>query len=140
MLSQTAEYAMRSLIYLARNEERRVRVDEIAEVLQVPRNYLSKILYALSKAGVLDSLRGPRGGFQLAGPAGELSLLRIIELFDELEVGRTCLLGHPECSDRNPCAVHTRWKGLSEQVARFFRETTLEEVANDPKVRLPLKL
>lgn len=126
MLSDTAEYALRAVLYIAqRHEEGPVRAEQAAEALHVPRNYLSKILHVLAKEGVLSSTRGPQGGFRLGVPAARLRLFQIVQPFDSLEPRRTCLLGRPECSDRNPCTAHERWKGISDQVAGFFRGTTV---------------
>jgi Rrf2 family protein len=85
----------------------------------------------LARAGVLSSSRGKHGGFQLAKPASELSLLAIVGRFDQIAERRSCLLGRPECSDRLACAAHWRWKAVSEQVATFFSETTVEQLLGD---------
>lgn len=128
MLSHTAQYALQAMIYLGEREgEPPIRVDDIAEALGVPRNYLSKVLHALTRRGILRSLRGPRGGFTLARPAKSVNLLAVVEPFDDIEARRTCLLGKKECSDVNPCAVHQQWRATATEVARFFRETTLAE-------------
>ncbi len=72
MLSQTAEYALRTVLYLAaRQGDGLFRVSEIAEELGIPQNYLSKTLHILARAGVLHSSRGKHGGFRLAKPANE---------------------------------------------------------------------
>lgn len=129
MLSNTSEYALRAVIYLGeRQGEGTIRVDEIAEALDVPRNYLSKILHALVKQDVLRSTRGPHGGFQLARPAAEISLFDVVSPFDDIEARRVCLLGRRECSDENPCAIHSHWRGVATRVAAFFRDTTLAQV------------
>jgi Rrf2 family protein len=132
MLSNTGEYALRAVIHLAEHEgEGPVRVEDVARALDVPRNYLSKILNALVKRGILVSCRGPRGGFELAMPATEISLFDVVSEFDSMEARRECLLGRGECSDANPCAVHDLWKGLATDVALFFRETKLADVVED---------
>nr|NIP61150.1 Rrf2 family transcriptional regulator [Gemmatimonadota bacterium]NIR77653.1 Rrf2 family transcriptional regulator [Gemmatimonadota bacterium]NIT86195.1 Rrf2 family transcriptional regulator [Gemmatimonadota bacterium]NIU30020.1 Rrf2 family transcriptional regulator [Gemmatimonadota bacterium]NIU34984.1 Rrf2 family transcriptional regulator [Gemmatimonadota bacterium] len=83
MLSQTAEYALRAALHLARHhEDAPIRVDDVARSLNVPRNYLSKILHELGKEGVLESTRGPKGGFRLAEPPNEIFLARIVGRFD----------------------------------------------------------
>lgn len=132
MLSDTAEYALRAVLYIADNEGR-IRVDTLAEALGLPRNYLSKTLYALTKAGVLASMRGPRGGFDLAVPADQLTLHRIVEPFDTIEARRTCLLGRKECSDAHPCPAHHRWKTVADQIATFFRTTTVDDLIRDQR-------
>ena len=132
MLSNTGAYALRAVIYLARHEgEGPVRVDDVAAALDVPRNYLSKVLHALVKDGALSSLRGPAGGFQLAVPASELTLLRVLEPFDAIDGRRSCLLREGECDEDHPCALHTRWNGVATGVAAFFRDTVLEDVVRD---------
>jgi len=129
VLSGTAEYALRAAVHLAREGSRRpLRAEDLAEAVDVPRNYLGKILHELVRAGVLRSTRGKRGGFQLAVPPAELPLLRIVSPFDSIQPRRRCLLGRPECNDRSPCPVHHRWRATSEQIAAFFRETTLADV------------
>ncbi|HSH75920.1 MAG TPA: Rrf2 family transcriptional regulator, partial [Longimicrobiales bacterium] len=73
ILSQTAVYALKATLRLAEQEPGgRMRVDDIAAELDVPRNYLSKILHTLAREGLLSSSRGPGGGFELARPATEL--------------------------------------------------------------------
>ena len=126
MLSQTAEHALRAVLHLAdRADQGPVPVDRIADALGIPRNYLSKTLHQLAREGILASTRGPHGGFELAVSAERLTLYRIVEPFDDLEERRTCLLGRPRCSDRDPCPAHARWKDVSDRVATFFRETTV---------------
>lgn len=129
MLSHTAEYALRTVLYIAeRGGGAPVRVHEIAAALGIPRNYLSKTLHRLAQAGILTSSRGKRGGFRLAVPADRLRLLGVVELFDEIGAGRRCLLGRPVCSDRTACRAHQRWKATGEAVAGFFRETTVADL------------
>jgi len=130
ILSQTAVYALKAVLYLAEAEgEELARVEDIAKALDVPRNYLSKILHTLARSGLLSSTRGPRGGFRLGVDASKLTLQRVIDPFDEV-VGRSrCLLGRAQCSDANPCAAHARWKDLSASVKAFFSETTVEDLS-----------
>jgi len=129
MLSQTAEYALRAVLYLAnRDDGQPVRVDEIGAALGIPANYLSKTLNTLVRARVLASLRGPHGGFRLAVAAEDLPLLRVVGPFDQIVQRRSCLLGNPECSDRHACAAHRAWKETAEKVQEFFRTTTIADI------------
>ncbi len=134
MLSQTAEYALRAVLYLADHCDEGpvpVRVDEIAGDLGIPANYLSKTLQTLVKDRVLRSVRGPRGGFCLARTPDQVTLYDVIAPYGDLDADRKCLLGRPECSDRNPCPAHHTWKATSDQLAAFFRTTTLADVRRD---------
>lgn len=131
MLSQTSEYALRAILYLhAVDGDGPVRVDDIAEALDVPRNYLSKILHALAREGLLESQRGPHGGFRLAVSAEDLPLAHVVECFepDLLSADERCLLGRGRCSESDPCAAHDRWKGVAEQIRSFFGSTSVADL------------
>lgn len=129
MISQTAEYALRAVLYLAQRDDRApIRVGEVAQELGVPSNYLSKTLHALARTGVLHSTRGPHGGFRLAVPPRRLSLLRIVSPFDDIGARRECLLGQAQCSDIRACAAHAAWKEVSERVTHFFHTTTVADL------------
>jgi Rrf2 family protein len=129
ILSQTAEYALRAVLYIAQQAgEGPVRVAETSRALSLPQNYLSKTLHTLARVGVLASSRGPAGGFRLARPAGRISLAEIVSAFDRLDGRSRCLLGRPECSDANACAAHAHWKKTAEQLRRFFRTTSIADL------------
>ncbi len=136
MLSQTAEYALRTVLYLAaRQEDGLASVGEIAEALVVPQNYLSKTLHQLARAGVLHSSRGKHGGFRLARDASRIALAEVVAPFDGPTGARICLLGRTACSDSDPCPAHGRWKEVSAQVSGFFRETTVGQLLEGPAGR-----
>lgn len=130
--SQTTVYALRALLHLAeRPDAQPVRVDDIATALEVPRNYLSKILHVLARRGLLRSARGPGGGFSMAKPPSRTTLLEVAAHFDDMSPGR-CLLGRPECRDDNPCPAHSQWKEVATTLHAFFRDTTLADLARRP--------
>jgi len=136
MLSQTAEYALRTVLYLAAEEQDTLfRVSEIADQLDVPQNYLSKTLHLLARAGVLTSSRGKHGGFRLAKPPSRLTLAEVVAPFDGPTGARICLLGRSACSDSDPCPAHGRWKAVSTEVSTFFRETTVSDLLAGPAGR-----
>jgi Rrf2 family transcriptional regulator, iron-sulfur cluster assembly transcription factor len=124
VLNQTAEYALRAVIYLAqRGENEPVRVGDIAEDLGVPQNYLSKVLHILARDGILNSTRGPQGGFTLARAADELFLSDVISPFDPIH--DRCLLIRRRCSEHEPCVAHHSWKDVASRLRSFFRETSV---------------
>jgi Rrf2 family protein len=136
VLSGTAEYALRAVVCLARQPDGQpMRASDLAEQIGVPRNYLGKILHDLVRAGILDSSRGKKGGFKLALRPQDLTLLRVVSLFDTIGVGpdRRCLMGRPECGGADPCPVHHRWKDASEAISMFFEETTVGDVLSDER-------
>lgn len=129
MLSQTAGYALRTVLLIARTGgDTPARADALAESLQIPRNYLAKILHRLAQAGVLASSRGRNGGFLLGRPAAGISLAQVVGLFDRIEPRSQCLLGKEACGGPNPCPAHQRWAEVGDVVTRFYRETTVAEL------------
>lgn len=139
MLNQTAEYALRAVLHIAEHgSERPVAVQDIAEALDVPRNYLSKTLHQLARAGVVSSSFGPGGGFRLAVPAEQLSLETVVAPFDVNGIGeRHCLLGGAKCSDATACAAHEHWKHIAAQIQQFFARTTVAQLAREPEADMP---
>ena len=131
MLSQTAEYALRAVLAIAAEPDGQpAGAGRLAGVLGIPQNYLSKTLHQLARAGVLESTRGKLGGFRLARSAEQISLLDVVEPFDDITGRRTCLMGRAVCSDHNACAAHERWKRVAEQTAEFFRGTTVGDLVH----------
>jgi len=140
MRSQTAEYALRAVLYLAaRQGDGLFRVSEIAADLGIPQNYLSKTLHLLARAGVLHSSRGKNGGFRLSKPASKLTLAEVVAPFNGPSGARICLLGRVACSDSDPCPAHGRWKSVSNEVSTFFRETKVSDLLESPVARVTRK-
>ena len=131
MLSATAEYALRALIYLAALPAGEAALGKsIAECSGVPKNYLSKILHGLKKAGYLATARGTGGGYRLRRPANDIRLVEVAELFEGPRSRLGCFLGNErECSDERPCSAHARWGPIRAQYIEFMESTTLAELA-----------
>ena len=132
LLPQTAEYALRAVIHIARHQGAGcVRVNEMAPALGLPQNYLSKTLHQLARAGVLASTRGPAGGFRLARPAEVLTMQRVVAVFAETGEKR-CLLADRPCGQDPRCPVHARWAPIAAQLYGFFGSTSIADLAASP--------
>lgn len=130
MLSQTAEHALRAVLYLARQEgEDPVPAARVASALGAPSNYLGKTLHALARAGIVEGVRGPAGGYRLRiDPAG-LSLHALIGAVDEEPSARAvCLLGDRPCNEREPCRAHRAWTDVRSAHAGLLRGTTVADL------------
>lgn len=129
MLSRTAEYALRAVLFVAgRSEGRPMRVEEVADAIGAPRNYLSKTMHILARDGILTSTRGPRGGFTLAVPAHRLKVSRVIASFDEPRTSGVCLLGDRPCDALHPCAAHGRWAAILHAAREPLATTTIAQL------------
>jgi len=137
MLSHTSKYALRALIYLARfsEKEKLIGIKKISEDLSLSGPFLGKILQFLVKEGLLVSVKGPNGGFNLAKDPGEISLWDVVVIVDGEGFFTNCLLGLNTCHNndtgRPVCPVHKKYARLRKQIADFYQETTLKSISND---------
>jgi Rrf2 family protein len=95
-LSQTAEYALRAVVYLAEHDDHSCTTHEIAEGCRMPAGYLSKVLQPLARAGIVTAQRGLGGGYLLAREPGGLTLLEVISAVEPVHRIRDCPLQKPE--------------------------------------------
>jgi Rrf2 family iron-sulfur cluster assembly transcriptional regulator len=129
MLSKTAQYALRAMVYIAhKGQGRAVLAREIAKHTGVPAQYLSRILREAVRRDLLESARGIGGGFRLTRPAGKIHLSEILEPFD-VDLGPTqCPFGQVRCQDDHPCGFHALWKPVANDYWQMLKRTTLAEV------------
>jgi len=127
MISKTAEYALRAMVYLAENPASPNPLQGIAGSTQVPSGYLSKVMQQLVRAGLVTSLRGLGGGFTLARPATELSVYEVVQAVDPIARIRECPLKLPEHRE-NLCPLHRRLDDVAEMVEQSFRLTSVADL------------
>ena len=130
MLTRSAEYAVRALSLLAlRDEGGALHSAEIASELGLPPQFLSKILRRLTATDLVSSQRGRAGGFRLNRDAGEISLLSVVEPFQDGLTGVECLLGQSNCSDSESCPLHDPLTEIRRSFYDLLAGTTLADVA-----------
>ena len=137
MLSQTVEYALRAVVHLADRAPEARTTEQIAEVTQVPKAYLSKVLQSLVRSGVVRSQRGLGGGMTLSRSASEISLLEVVNGVDPLQRIKSCPLGLTT-HGANLCPLHRRLDESLEHLERSFSETSLEQILSQPGSPRPL--
>jgi Rrf2 family protein len=137
MISRTAEYALRAVVCLADQKDTPLTTQQIAEATRVPAGYLSKVLQALGRAGLVVSQRGLHGGFTLGQPAEQTSVLDVINAVDPMQRIRKCPLG-VKSHTGNLCPLHRRLDSAMEMVEHAFGRTTMAELLADPDQLHPL--
>lgn len=127
MLSQTVEYALRAMTFLAATSPgEALNSETIAERTKVPKGYLSKILRDLVVASLVDSQRGPNGGFTLSRPPGKITMLDVVNAVDPIKRIKKCPLGNP--AHLHLCPLHRRLDDAIATIEEEFRRTSLAEV------------
>lgn len=125
------EYAIRALTLLAlRPSDRMTQLGDITESDELPQAFLAKILNQLVQAGLLRSARGPGGGYALARPAADISLLEIRAALDGNADLNECAVGLEPCTDETPCPLHEAFKPLRHAIRAYLEETSLEDLAH----------
>jgi len=132
-------YALRAIVAMTRLPEgASIAGRDLAELVSVPANYLSKIMVSLRNAGLVETARGQGGGYRLAKPADQVTLMQIAELFEGDRLRPMCLLGEPhECCDALGCSAHARWKQVLETYLSFLSGTTIADIGLSPAVSGP---
>jgi len=133
MLSQTAEYALRAILFMSEHDQDMLVTSEVAAATHVPTGYLSKVLQSLQRAGLVASQRGLGGGFSLAKAPAEITIYEIIQAVDPIRRIRSCPLKLATHKDRL-CPLHRRLDEALALVEKSFRATTVAELlAERPK-------
>lgn len=137
LLSQTAEYALRAVVWLASQPGAALTVHSIAEGTKVPPGYLSKVLQTLGRAGLVRSQRGLGGGFVLARPADQITALEVVDAVDPFVRIRSCPLGLPQHRERL-CPLHQKLDDGIAQFEQSFREVTIASLLAGDDGLVPL--
>ncbi|WP_396170305.1 RrF2 family transcriptional regulator [Flavobacterium sp.] len=134
MFSKTCEYAIRASIFIATQsyENNRVTIKEIAENIDSPLSFTAKILQILAKKGIVQSIKGIGGGFEIPKEAiAKITLDQIVTAIDGDSIFTGCGLGLNHCSKERPCPLNKRFRNIREDLAKMLQTTTLEELALD---------
>lgn len=123
------QYAIRAMVYLAALPAgATARQSDVASSTGVPLPYLSKLLAALARAGLVVTRRGPWGGVRIAKPPGSVTLGEVVRAVDGREPLEGCVLGYSVCDEANPCPLHNTWGPIREQIAGQLNRRTLLEI------------
>jgi Rrf2 family protein len=125
MFSKACEYSIRASIFIAGKsmDGQRTNLKEIAEAIDSPVAYTAKLLQQLVHAGVIDSVKGVSGGFEI--PKNKIGKLKLCHIVDAM--------GLPHCSEKNPCPVHDHFKSIRQDLKNMLEKTDLKELTEEVK-------
>lgn len=126
MFSQTVEYALRAMVFLAKGDHHTTPAQVIAGQIHVPERYMSKVMRALVVAGLVESRRGPGGGFTLTRAPRDISMLAVVEAVDPLPPANSRANEAP--LPRQLCAMHQRMLASSELLRRDLNACSIEDL------------
>lgn len=129
IFSKTCEYAIRSVFFIACKTAvgGRVGIKEIAKGIDSPEHFLAKILQNLGRKGIIQSVKGPNGGFYLDAGSLARPLSEVVEAIDGTSIFHGCALGLKYCSEVNPCPLHDEFKKLRSRLHKLLLNTSIGE-------------
>ena len=131
IFSSATEYAIRGVSELAsRNVEGTILLDDLVKGTGLPRDFVAKIFQKLVHAGILRSAKGRGGGFALARPQHDITLLEIVEAVEGPQLLDACVVGLEKCNDSMPCPQHDLYKPIRQRFKNYLTTTTVADLAS----------
>ena len=131
-LSRSVLYGISAMAYLAAQPDgKRCGALEISEHEDIPISFLWKILQSLQHRGLVRSARGVGGGYQLALPANEISLMSIVKTLGSIAELNQCLLRRQGCTEQSPCTLHHHWADIRRRLLEMLETTTVADLVRE---------
>ena len=130
-LSEAAALAIHTMVLLAGHTAERLTTRQIAREFNASENHLAKVMQQLVKNNLLNSTRGPAGGFQINHALGDITLMDVYEAIDGKFADSPCLFGAPVCSGTH-CVLGNLANDLYIRIRDYFRDITLEDLQDNP--------
>ena len=130
-VSRRTDYAARAVLALALSDGGALKLEEIAEVTEAPRSVLEQLMPVLRAAGIVRSVRGPSGGYRLNKPPSEITLERVVRLFE----GQLAPIGYATRHNPDPCpeivarSLRPTWIEVRDATIQILGRTTFAELA-----------
>ena len=132
ILSQTSEYAIRAMAYIALNQDAGpVRAKDMSKAINIPQHYLSKVLRRLVEQQLLTATKGHNGGFLLSRTPKNIKLVNVLEAVDSEVPTKHCIFGWRMCNSKDPCVLHHRWSSVNDAFQQWARTTSLADIRHD---------
>ena len=129
-LTRAADYGVRVMIQLATSpKEQRVLLPDLAAATDAPESFLSKVLQALSHAGLIDSKRGHSGGFYLSNRGRKASMREVVEAIDGPITLNICLVSGKSCHRKSTCPAHPVWERAQMAMLDVLSQAMIAEMA-----------
>lgn len=132
MLSYTSKTAIKAVIYLSSKSilGEKAGIKEIAEHIHASEHTVGKILQTLARQGLINSLKGPSGGFFINEMQQDQPISTIIESIEGDQVFKECGLGLSKCSALHPCPIHDEYKIARDLIEKLFREKKVRDLCS----------
>jgi Rrf2 family protein len=125
LITRETDYAIRTVLFLAKGGDRIASVTEISQSMHIPKSFLAKILQRLVLKGLVKSTRGAKGGFQIVGKPSDISLLTIMEAVQGPACINLCAVDGKKCRLSSTCCVHPIWIDMRRDIEKRLQNETI---------------
>ena len=124
MLSNTCKTAIKAVIYLSSKFDigGNAGIKEISELINASEHTVGKILQTLVRHNIVNSMKGPTGGFYISNEQQQQPVINIVEAIDGKQIFKSCGLGLSKCSSSHPCPIHDDYKEARDIIEKLFRQ------------------
>ena len=131
-LNRRGDYALRAALHLAESWEEGcwVKIRDVAKAMALPMSYTPQVLGLLARAGIAEAKVGPGGGYRLAKPPEEISILDVVQAAEGDLRSTTCILRGGPCRWEGVCAAHEFWARASDAFIESLAGASLRDVAS----------
>jgi Rrf2 family protein len=127
-IRRETDYAIRCIYYLAGKEKEVIMVDEISREMKIPKSFLAKILQRLSKAGIVNSYVGIKGGFYLARKPQKINLYDVITAIEGPVAMNRCTVDKRSCSLSKTCMIHPIWIEVRSEIEQILKKSNFHKI------------
>ncbi|HLT73371.1 MAG TPA: Rrf2 family transcriptional regulator [Cyclobacteriaceae bacterium] len=131
MFSKACTYSIRAMIFIVTRtaDGSRVGMKDIARHTDSPEPFVAKVLQALSRRGIVSSVKGPNGGFYVSPGSKQIPLIDIVMATDGDALFLSCGLGINKCSEKKPCPIHYEYKAIRDEIRNMLSTNTIQDLA-----------
>lgn len=127
-ISRKCEYAIHSLMILAIHSKVELSVEELAEMQGISRTYLAKVMQKLSKAGLVESSKGFKGGYQLTITPGQITLDQVVETFEREDNFYQCMKDERDCQLEPNCLIHASFRQAYGKMLQELKKVRISDL------------
>ena len=134
MFTKACEYGIKASVYIIDSslKNQKVSMKDVAKAIDSPEAYTSKILQQLSRNNIIQSEKGPTGGFSVEKDKIEqLNLSMIVSAIDGDSIYEGCGLGFQQCNEKKPCVIHHQYKSIRDDLKTMLEDTLLVDLSED---------
>ncbi len=134
MFSKACEYGIKASVYIIDSslKNQKVSMKDVAKAIDSPEAYTSKILQQLSRSNIIQSEKGPTGGFSVEkDKIDQLNLSTIVAAIDGDSIYKGCGLGFHQCNETKPCVIHHQFKTIRDDLKTMLEDTLLVDLSGD---------